>query len=136
MNNCLCTDARLALLQQQVNRIERRLQAVLAQAGIDLRDFTVVFCSGNAYQFTVAGQDMPALTDLVHTANETALLLGYTDTVFIESHPFSATMASDGKDWRGLITYTNWANPLAFASRTDLADMRQAIAEKTRSEDL
>ena len=128
--NCLCTDARLALLQQRLDRLERRLQVVLAQSGIDLRDFMVVFCSGNAYSFTVAGQDLPALTHLVHAASETALLLDCTDTVSIESHPFAATMASNGNDWRGLITYSNWAKPLAFASRTDLQDLRQAIAEK------
>ena len=134
--NCLCTGARLALLQQRLDRLERRLQVVLAQSGIDLRDFTVVFCSGNAYSFTVAGQDMPALTDLIHSVNEIALMLGCAETVSIQSPPFAAAMASDGRDWRGLITYSNWTKPLAFASRTDLQDLRQAIAEKASAKDL
>lgn len=128
--NCLCTEARLILLEQQVARIERRLQALLAQNGIDILDFTVLFSAGHIYHFTVARQDLPALIHLVHAANEAALLLNYTDTVSIEGYPFAASMASDGKDWRGLITYANWDKPLAFASRTDLHEMRYVIAKE------
>lgn len=127
--NCLCTEARLILLEQQVVRINRRLQALLAQNGIDILDFTVLFSAGHIYHFTIARQDLPALIRLVHAANETALLLNCTNTVSIESRPFAASMASDGKDWRGLITYANWEKPLAFASRTDLQEMRQVLAE-------
>jgi hypothetical protein len=129
--DCTCNEVRFFLLQSQVDRLERELRVMQAQIGIHLHDFTVAFSSGNAYSFVVAREDIPALTNLVHSANETALLLGFTETVSIEAPPFAATMASDGKDWRGLITYSHWRKPLAFASRTDLNEMRHVIAKET-----